>query len=155
MAKGGILARFGGAKSGRIVGKAAAKGKGSQTAGDSARSGSNPLVDLVIADIVLRGGGKLLHHVVEHKVLKTGKTGQPGDVAQGAGKAGGKAGGKGRGLARMLIGTAVARIATRSVPGAILVGGGLLAKTLYDRRKGAKAEEKGKRAVARQAAKGS
>jgi hypothetical protein len=27
----------------------------------------------------------------------------------------------------------VARVATRSVPGALLVGGGLLAKTLYDR----------------------
>jgi hypothetical protein len=34
-----------------------------------------------------------------------------------------------------LVGTAVARLATRSIPGALIVGGGLLAKTLYDRSK--------------------
>ncbi len=40
---------------------------------------------------------------------------------------------KGRSMTQSLLGTAVARIATRSVPGALIVGGGLLAKTLYDR----------------------
>ncbi len=34
-----------------------------------------------------------------------------------------------------LIGAIAVRIATRSVPGALLVGGALLAKALYDRRK--------------------
>jgi hypothetical protein len=62
---------------------------------------------------------------------------------------------KGRGMGQALLGTAVARVATRSVPGAILIGGGLLAKALYDRRKGAEAEAKGKEALARRAAKGS
>jgi len=33
------------------------------------------------------------------------------------------------------LGIAATRLATRSIPGALLVGGALLAKTLYDRRK--------------------
>jgi hypothetical protein len=42
-------------------------------------------------------------------------------------------------LAGGLVGTAIARVATRSVPGAILVGGGLVAKALYERRKSRRA----------------
>lgn len=38
-------------------------------------------------------------------------------------------------LTRTLAGAALTRIATRSVPGAIVIGGGLLAKELYDRRR--------------------
>jgi hypothetical protein len=38
-------------------------------------------------------------------------------------------------IARKLAGAAVLRVATRSVPGAIIVTGGLIAKTLYDRRR--------------------
>ena len=50
---------------------------------------------------------------------------------------------KGRSMGETLLGTAVARLATRSVPGAIVVGGALLAKTLYDRHKGKAAEIEG------------
>jgi hypothetical protein len=42
-----------------------------------------------------------------------------------------------------ICGAALMRIATRSVPGAIIVGGGLVAKTLHDRRK-ARAEQAGR-----------
>jgi hypothetical protein len=45
------------------------------------------------------------------------------------------------GLAGKLIGAALVRIATRSVPGAIIVGGGMLAKTLHDRRKARRAAQ--------------
>ena len=38
-------------------------------------------------------------------------------------------------LTRALTGAAITRIATRSVPGALVVGAGLLAKSLYDRRR--------------------
>ncbi len=38
-----------------------------------------------------------------------------------------------------IAGAALVRVATRSVPGAIVVGGGLLAKTLYDRRRAKRA----------------
>lgn len=41
-------------------------------------------------------------------------------------------------LAQTLVQGAILRVATRSVPGAILVGGGLLAKALHDRRKASK-----------------
>lgn len=37
------------------------------------------------------------------------------------------------------LGIAATRLATRSIPGALLVGGALVAKTLYDRRKDRKA----------------
>jgi hypothetical protein len=42
---------------------------------------------------------------------------------------------RGPGLLGAGLGIAATRIATRSIPGALLVGGALLAKTLYDRRK--------------------
>jgi hypothetical protein len=41
---------------------------------------------------------------------------------------------RGRGLLGAGIGIAAARLATRSIPGALLVGGAFLAKTLYDKR---------------------
>ncbi|MEO0032652.1 MAG: hypothetical protein RIS94_2410, partial [Pseudomonadota bacterium] len=56
-------------------------------------------------------------------------------------------------LTQSLVGTAIARLATRSVPGAIVVGGGMLAKTLYDRRKGKAAKAKGMAAIEDQSAK--
>ncbi|WP_206238491.1 hypothetical protein [Novosphingobium terrae] len=43
-------------------------------------------------------------------------------------------------LPRKLVGAALTRIATRSVPGAIVVGGALLAKHLYDKKKEHEAE---------------
>jgi hypothetical protein len=96
----------------------------------------NPMTNIIITDIVLRGGGRLLRNTVEKGLL---------GVKYAPEKASSLV--KGRGMASTLIATAVARIATRSVPGALLVGGGLLAKTLYDRRKGHAAREEGKAQV--------
>jgi hypothetical protein len=42
---------------------------------------------------------------------------------------------QGHGLLGAGIGLVATRIATRSIPGALLVGGAILAKTVYDRRK--------------------
>ncbi len=42
---------------------------------------------------------------------------------------------RGSGLLGAGLGIAATRIATRSIPGALLVGGAFLAKSLYDRRK--------------------
>ncbi|NJM50993.1 MAG: hypothetical protein HC843_09050 [Sphingomonadales bacterium] len=42
---------------------------------------------------------------------------------------------RGKGLISFGAGLVAARIATRSIPGAALIGGALLAKTIYDRRK--------------------
>ena len=104
----------------------------------------NPMTNLIIADLALRGGGQLLRRAVERTLL--GVTYSRADAKNLV---------KGRTMAQSLIGTAIARIATRSVPGAIVVGGGLLAKTLYDRRRGkGAARADGAKAVAKQAEKG-
>ncbi|MEZ5743999.1 MAG: hypothetical protein R3D89_09850 [Sphingomonadaceae bacterium] len=92
----------------------------------------NPYTNLLIADIVLRGGSFLVKRGIEKGLL--GVKYAPGKAEKII---------KGRTMGEALIGTAIARIATRSVPGAILVGGGMLAKTLYDRKKGLAAQAAG------------
>jgi len=82
------------------------------------------MTNVIIADIALRGGGQLLRHAVERTVLGAK---YPSEKAKNIVK--------GRTMAQTLVGTALARIAMRSVPGAIVIGGGLLAKTLYDRKR--------------------
>lgn len=103
----------------------------------------NPMTNVLLADIALRAGGQLLRHAVERGIL---------GVRMGDKKA--KSIVKGRSLAQTLVGTAIARMATRSVPGALVVGGSLLAKTLYDRRRGHKARTEGEQALEEQVAKG-
>ena len=103
----------------------------------------NPMTNLILADIALRTGGALLRRGVEKGLIGS--------------KLGSKKAGrliKGRSMMQTLVGTAIARVATRSVPGAIVVGGGLLAKTLYDRRRSRKAEAAGEVAVEEQVERG-
>lgn len=85
---------------------------------------SHPLVKLILGGIALRGGDSLLRRAVDRGLLGL----DPGSAVA-------KAVGKRRSVGQTLIGTAIVRVATRSVPGAILVGGGLLVKTLYDRKR--------------------
>ncbi len=103
----------------------------------------NPMTNLIIADVALRAGAALLRHSVEKGIVGS---------KLGAKKAGRVI--KGRTMMQSLVGTAIARIATRSVPGAIIVGGGMLAKTLYDRRHRAKSEVKGAVAIEKQLERG-
>lgn len=103
----------------------------------------NPMTNLILADIALRAGGALLRRGVEKGLVGS---------QLGAKKAGRLI--KGRSMVQTLVGTAIARVATRSVPGAIVVGGGLLAKTLYDRRRGRTAEAMGEAAIDEQAERG-
>lgn len=113
-------------------------------AADAAPSLSpNPMTNLIIADLALRGGGQLLRHAVERTLLGAKYS-----------KAEAKNLVKGRTMTQTLIGTALVRVAMRSVPGAIVVGGSLLAKTLYDRRRGKAAAREGRKAIAKQAEKG-
>ncbi len=74
----------------------------------------------LLASIVRRGGGRLLDLAAARL---TGKAAKTADAARPKSS-----------LTGALAGAAITRIATRSVPGAILVGGGMLAKALYDRR---------------------
>ena len=48
--------------------------------------------------------------------------------------------GKGNGLLSFGVGVLAARIATRSLPGALLVGGAMVAKAFYDRSKDEKTQ---------------
>jgi hypothetical protein len=104
----------------------------------------NPMTNLLLTDLVLRGGGQIMRHAVERTILGTR---YPKEKAKNIVK--------GRSMAQTMISTALARIATRSVPGAIIVGGAMLAKTLYDRSKGQSAvRRKGASKVRAQAAEG-
>ena len=113
------------------------------TTTDSPAPAPNSMTNLILADVLLRTGERLLRQSVE-----TGVLGQKSGKFKGKDKATKIV--RGGSTAKTLIGTAIARIASRSVPGAIVVGGGLLAKTLYDRRKGAKARAEGKQALEKQ-----
>jgi hypothetical protein len=92
----------------------------------------NPATNLIIADVALRGSATLARRAVERGLL--GSKYAPRKA---------KAILKGRTLGETLLHTAIARIAVTSVPGAILVGGGLIAKTLYDRSKAGQARLEG------------
>jgi hypothetical protein len=82
----------------------------------------NPATNLLLAEIAMRAGSTVLRRVVERGLLK-GRYGR--DTAKDIiGN---------RTLKRTLATTAVARVATRSVPGALIVGTGLAAKLLFDR----------------------
>jgi len=117
--------------------------KSAVQAADDVRPSPNPATNLLLADLALRGGGQLLRHAVERGLL--GKSYTPEKAKSLI---------KGRSMGQTLIGTAIARIATRSVPGALIVGGGLLAKTLYDRKQGAAAASSGEQAVEKQVKRG-
>lgn len=98
---------------------------------------------VILADIALRTGGALLKRGLERSIL-----GQAPAVVTAAASA--AAGAKlaatstaaskkpRRGIGKKLLTAAATRVAMRSVPGAIVVGGALLAKSLYDRRQAKK-----------------
>ena len=79
------------------------------------------MANRLLVGIVRRGGGKLLDLAAGRL---TGKAATTVDAAKPKSS-----------LTGAMAGAAIARIATRSVPGAIVVGGGMLAKALYDRRR--------------------
>ena len=83
---------------------------------------TNPATNLIIQDIALRAGGRLMRHTLEKGMLR-GRYGGTGA----------KAIVENRSLVHTMVGSMLARYATRSLPGAVLIGGGLAIKTLYDR----------------------
>ena len=81
------------------------------------------LVRSLIARAARQGGGKLVDMAVARLV--------PDTVARGTTPRARKSGGIGAGVATV----AAAQLARRSVPAAIVIGGAVLAKHLYDRRR--------------------
>ncbi len=100
----------------------------------------NPATNLIMADIAMRAGSRVLKNAVQKGFL-SGRYGRETarDIVDN------------RSLTATLASVAVAKIATRSLPGALVVGGGMLAKTLFDRRRARKARNKGDRELLKQA----
>lgn len=88
---------------------------------DSKTDFLDPVTKTIVADIAIRMGERVLRGVRLSSSAKKLGVGRPSAIA----------------------GAVIARVATRSVPGALLVSGGLVAKALYvrkrDRRKARKA----------------
>lgn len=119
--------------------KAIAKATGSPT--EVPGPSTNLATNLIIHDIAMRAGGRLVRHTLEKGMLR-GRYGG----------AGAKAIVENRSLAQTFVSGMLARYATRSLPGALLVGGGLLAKTLFDRSQSKRtARRKGERTLRKMA----
>ena len=84
----------------------------------------NPATNLIMADVAIRAGSYIARRSLEKGFLRGRYGNQTAkDIVQN------------RTLGQSLFSFALAKVATRSVPGAVLVGGGALAKTLLNRRK--------------------
>ena len=101
--------------------KPVARKAGGNTGGMPGPS-TNPATNILIADIVLRGAGRIMRNGLQKGMLQAGYSRETArDMINN------------RTLASSLLLYGASKIATRSIPGALIVGGGLVAKTLYDR----------------------
>ena len=83
---------------------------------------TNPATNLIIADIAMRGIGRLVRNSLHKGVLRTRYSRDKAkDIVEN------------RSAVQTLAIYGITKVATRSVPGALLVGSGLLVKTLFDR----------------------
>jgi hypothetical protein len=100
--------------------KAAAKTKGAiaRVPGPS----TNPATNLLIIDVAMRGASMLFWRGMEKALLRARYNQEKAsDIV------------KGRSMIQSAASTGAARLATRSVPGFLVVTGGLLAKAVFDR----------------------
>lgn len=101
----------------------------------------NPNTNLIIHDIALRSVGRIVRLTLEKSLL-----------ARRYDRTKAKAIVENRSLIHTLAAYGVTKIATRSLPGAALVGGGLVVKTLFDRSKSRRAARRdGEKALDKQA----
>ncbi len=85
---------------------------------------TNPATNLIIADIVVRGVTRMVRDSMHKGVLRTRYSRDKAkDIVDN------------QSLMHTIAIYGITKVATRSVPGALLIGGGLIAKTLYDRGK--------------------
>ena len=115
-------------------------------AGGSAKTGKvpgpspNPATNALIHDIALRSAGRIARVALEKGLLGKRYGAQFAKEAV-----------ENRSLFHTVAAYGVTKIATRSVPGAVVVGGGLLMKTLYDRSQSRRAARRaGDKALAKQ-----
>ena len=102
---------------------------------------TNPATNLLIADVVLRGLTRLVRRNIEKDMLRAQY--EPDEAKRIL---------NGRSLGQKAVQITAARVATRSLPGALLITGGLLAKAMFDRSQSKrKAARKGSRQLEEQA----
>ena len=102
---------------------------------------TNPATNLLILDVAMRGASLIAGRAMERALLRTRYQREKAhDIV------------KGRTMLKSLTATGVARVATRSVPGFLLVMGGLLAKAVIDRSLGRRESvRRGEKALAERA----
>lgn len=126
-------------KGGRVVRKAlgGAKRGAQKVPGPS----TNPATNLLVADIGMRIASRLFRRTVEKGLLQLKfPPEKASEVIEG------------RSLGQTLISAGLARVATRSIPGALLVTGGIVAKSILDRSLSRRqSERKGTRELEKQA----
>jgi hypothetical protein len=83
---------------------------------------TNPATNILIADLSMRAASRLFRRTMEKGLLRLKFPPEKAhEIIEG------------RSLGQSLIIAGLARVATRSVPGALLVTGGLIAKSILDR----------------------
>jgi hypothetical protein len=83
----------------------------------------------IAADLALREGAALARRAMEKRLARSGYSKkQIRKIIEG------------KGFGRNVAATAIARLATRSIPGALVVGSGLVAKALFDLRRSRRGE---------------
>jgi hypothetical protein len=103
---------------------------------------SNPATNLLIMDIAMRGASMIAGRAIQRALLGARYDRQKAEDIV-----------KGRSLVQSLAATGAARMATRSIPGFLLITGGLLTKTLIDRTlRPREARRRGEKQLAEQAA---
>ncbi|MDT0574912.1 hypothetical protein RM533_01790 [Croceicoccus sp. F390] len=102
----------------------------------------NPMTNLIVTDIMLRTISLAARRVAQAELLKTGLRGKEAEKLA-----------KRKSLRRTLFSAGLARLATRSIPGAMVVSGGVFAKTLYDRSKSRRARHEGNKKLQKSLAK--
>jgi hypothetical protein len=102
---------------------------------------TNPATNLLVADIGIRVASLLFRRTVEKGMLQLKFPPEKAhEVIEG------------RSLGQTLISAGLARVATRSIPGALLVTGGIVAKSILDRSLSRRqSERKGTRDLEKQA----
>ena len=100
----------------------------------------NPATNVIMADVAMRAGSYVLRSAVEKGFLR-GRYGKDTASEIVSNKS----------LKKTLASFALAKLATRSLPGAIIVGGGMAAKTLFDRGRASRARRAGDRKLLEQA----
>ncbi len=99
--------------------------------GNVAGPSDNPAANLLFADIMVRTGSYAFKQIMQRRMLRDRYDRQTAKEIVNK-----------RSLAKTATSFVVAKVATKSLPGALVVGGGMLVKTLFDRSQSHRAAKK-------------